>query len=357
MMTAIPIAAWDETEDQRIRRHGKHGPNCGSADVAALLGFDRYRSPWTVWADKTGHPLYHPDRTESPAMALGIALEPWLREQAGPLIHPERECVAERPAYRVYAHPEHDWRVAAPDGWVRYTSPWEQRDGYKVVVYPGLDGSGPELIETKTAGLISGRTRGWSDDAVPLYYDLQCRWQMHVMSSPVCHLVGLVVGRGLVHYPIVRDMEVEADLVEQVSAWWERHIVGGDEPPLGGRDAAVVAALYPRVQRKTVDLDDTDALDLWRTYRDARDQEKEAAARKDEAGIALKALIGDAHEARVDGRPIATWGERKGRVDWEAIARELYQLLTTDAPYEVPKIEDLADQRRGPTSRALTIKE
>lgn len=389
MTNTAPIAlvGWHQTDDEwRAERH----KGCGASDVAALLGFSRRRSPWQVWAEKTGHPMAPVDQ-DNEAARLGRALEPWLIEQAEELISRllPVDClpIAERAPQRMYAHGEHTWRLCSPDGFYWPTPPY-------VHAQPA------ELIETKTAGLLTYRTPpGWTDTSIPLGYELQGRWQMHVMNADVCHVVALVAGRGLCHYPIARDPDVEVELVRQVDSWWQRYVVDGNEPPLSGRDGAMVAALYPRVERKTIDLDGTPALDWWQAYRDAHAEIADAETRKAEAGTALKALLGDAHTGLVDGRPIATWGERKGRVDWERIARDLYgQLvevlnatdpklarLTTfpmthclrcgqDMPFELhqahaadgtcqpvtdrlPAIDAIAEQYRNPTTRTLTIKE
>lgn len=370
MTAPVPLVDWNQPDADWLsaRRRG-----CGASDVAALLGFDRYRTPWQVWADKTGHPLYQPP-AETDAMRLGLEIEDWLRGQVKRLVHPDWPMGggASKPPERINAHPEHSWRLASLDGVIHW--PYSHEPDCAIVTTHHLTCTcgaygrrqDIELVELKTAGLISGRAYGWTDTTVPLGYELQARWQMHVMDAPICHIVALVVGRGLCHYPIPRDLDLEADLVEQVSDWWDRHIIGGEEPPLTGRDAAVVAALYPKVTRPSVDLDDTDAMAHWRAYLDARQDATDAEQRKLEAGTALKALIGEAQIGRVEGRQIAAWSERKGRVDWEAIARELYGLLAdalepdpiiNASALVLPKFDDLAEQRRGPTSRAFTIKE
>lgn len=345
----IPVVDWLATDDEwrAARRRG-----CSASDVAALLGFDRYATPWALWADKTGHPMAPVDEGNE-AARLGTALEPWLLTMAGEIIGYNE--AAHRFPQRLYQHPGHAWRLCTPDGayYIEVLSP--QDTSFEI-----------ELVETKTAGLQTGRAHGWTDDSIPLGYELQTRWQMHVMGAPICHVVALVAGRGLCHYPIVRDLEIEAELVRQVDAWWTRHIIEGVEPPLSGRDSTIIAALYPRVERKTINLDGTDALTYWQAYREAHAEVTEAETRKAEAGTALKALLGDAHTGLVDGRPIATWGERKGRIDWESIARELYGLLTdalapdpiiTATALMLPKLDELAEQRRGPTTRTLTVKE
>lgn len=347
MSAPVPVIGWDATDDEwRAQRVGR----CGASDVAALLGFDHYRSPWQVWAEKTGDPRAVAS-DESEASRLGLELEPWLLQQAATLIG---DVHVERTYARSYAHPEHPWRTCSPDGEAHPTTessphgrPWHEWE-----IHHG------HLVQCKTAGLLSGRAPGWTADAVPLGYELQARWEMHVMNAHTNTIMALVAGLGLRAYPIQRDLGLEDELVTAVDEWWQRHIINKEEPALTGRDSAVIAALYPHVARAAVDLDATTALELWGLYRQFRDQEKEAAAAKNTVGTQLKAMLGDAETGLVDGQPLVTWGQRRGRIDWETIARELYGLLTDAAgALLLPKLDELTEQFRGTPTRALTIKE
>lgn len=322
--SAIPVTGWDVAEEQWLE-HRRSG--CGGSDVLALLGFSRYRSPWEVWREKTG--VSEID-TESPsdAASLGNALEPWLIDQASTLL----EVPVHRTAARTYAHPEYPWRRCSPDG--------VTADG--------------RLVEAKTAGLASGfgTPPGWADDSIPLGYEFQVRWGLHVMDAPAAEVVALVAGLGLVRRTVERDLAIESKMVAQVSAWWQRHVFEGVEPALGGTDADLIADLYPRVERESVDLDDTDALEHWEVYLAALEAEKDAAARKKAAGAALKSLIGDAGEGRVEGNVIATWAESKGRINYTRLLAALEPELEA-AGIEVPDPEDY----RGAPSRRLNVKD
>lgn len=321
---AVPITDWGASEEEWLedRRSG-----IGGSDVLSLLGFSQYRSPWEVWREKTG--LSKID-TESPseAAALGTALEPWLIEQASGLL----DVPVFRTATRTYGLDAHPWRRCSPDGVT-------------------VDG---RLVEAKTAGLASGfgTPAGWADNSVPLGYEFQVRWGLHVMDAPAAEIIALVSGLGLIRRTVERNLNVEAAMVRQVSAWWQRHVVEGVEPDLSGADAKVIAELYPRAEKESVDLDDTDALEHWELYLAAAERAREAEAEKDRAGAELKALLGDAKVGRVGGNIIATWPEVKGKVSLsrllDAIAPELEK-----AGIPVPDPEDY----RGPKGRRLSVKE
>ena len=315
-----PVSTWDDSESAWLadRREG-----LGGSDILAVLGFSTYTSPWEVWREKTGA---SPIDTEPPSEAarLGNDLEPWLLAQAPALLGE----AAYRTLHRTYAHPDHWWRRCSPDGVL-------------------ADG---RLVECKTAGLASGfgTPPGWADDRVPLGYEFQVRWGLHVMDSPAAEIIALVAGLGLIRRTVTRDMAIEAKLVRQVAAWWDRHVIGGAEPAMGPGDAAVLAELYPTVERESVDLDDTDALEHWEIYLAAREREKTARREKEAAGAELKALLGDAAAGRVEGNVIATWNETKGQIN--------YTRLLADLEADGADIPDL-DDYRNPPSRSLNVKD
>lgn len=315
-----PVIGWQAQRPEWLaaRRHG-----LGASDVAAVLGFSHYTTPWQVWAEKTD--TRRPEDLPSAAAELGIALEPWLLEQAAVLLGQP----VVRTDHQLYAHPQHAWRLCSPDG-TTLTGP---------------------LVQCKTGGLASGwgTPRGWEDDGTPLGYELQTRWEMHVMDRPRVEIIALIAGLGLIRRTIVRDLSIESDLVAQVSDWYERHIIGGVEPPLGGTDNEALAALYPRSDGTVVDLDGTNALELWSAYRDAHGREKAAKSDKEAAGAGLKALMRDHQYGRLDGHLLCTWGEKQGAVDWPRLVADLAE--TAGVPVPSP------DNYRKPATRSLSVKD
>lgn len=315
----VPVLGWDAHRPEWLaaRRRG-----LGASDVAAVLGFSPWHSPWQVWAEKLD--VRRPPDQPSEAADLGNALEPWLLDQATVILgQPVTNTAAQ-----LYRHPEHPWRLCSPDG----------------------QAADPAIgVEIKTAGLASGYgpPKGWDDGGIPLGYELQCRWSMHVMGWERVELVALVANMGLIHRTVVRDLAVEADMVAQVGAWWQRHIVDRVEPPLGAADAAVMAEMYPACSGEIVDLP-ADAIEPWIAYRDARDRENAAKADKEAAGAALKQMLGDAFGGKLANRLICTWGEKAGHVDWPRLLADL-----AEAGVAVPNPETY----RKPPSRTLSVKD
>ena len=314
----VPVVDWDATDRQWLdaRRVG-----LGASEVAAALGMSTWTTPWQVWADKTGVQPRGDERSD--AAELGTALEPWILGQASVLLG---EPVERTPA-RLYAHPQHPWRLASPDAHTK---------------------TGP-LVEAKTAGLAGRADVSDWDDGVPLAYEIQCRWQMHVMDAPADHVVALVAGLGLIVRTVVRDLLVEEELVRQVTQWWDRYVTGSIEPPLGGGDLDALARRWPTGDGGVVDVDDTDAAALLGLRRSALARRNSGQSELDDIDAQLRGLIGGHGEAYLDNSLAYALSPRRGSIDWKAVATDLMDDPTAEV--------DPEDYRRPPTRTLKIAKE
>lgn len=273
----VPLLGWNAPRADWLKeRRG----GLGASDVSAALGFSTRRTPWQVAAEKTS--LLLPPDDAGPAAQLGTDLEPWIIEQAPKLLGMD---VARTP-HMLYAHDQHPWRRCSPDAF--------SADGW--------------CVQAKTSGLATpGYPQQWSDGGIPLDYELQVRWEIHVMDAPGCHLVALVAGQGLIHRPVERDMGIEHALIAQVDPWWKDHVIDRKEPALMAPDTDMMKLLFPCAIKPEIDLTHTPIEHWVAEYVSARDDEKDAKTRKDEAGANVKRLIGDATVAKSNGRKVATW--------------------------------------------------
>lgn len=332
--TATPLVGWRDSDARwlAVRRTG-----ISASDVAAVLGFGPYKTPWEVWADKTGVRTREVDATRE-AIRLGNAMEPWLLAQARHLRSRESIEVA-RTSARLYAHPQHRWALASPDGAASEAG---------AVAYG---------IEAKTAGLASGygAPAGWSDTRAPLGYELQARWQMYVLGWPRVDLIALVASLGLRTYTFERDLSTEADMAAQVAEWRQKHLVRGDEPAMGPGDNALMDATHPTTDGGSVALDDVaDVVELLYEYRDGLTREAAGRALKETATARLKRLLGTAAVGTVDNKPVVTWNTRQGSVDWPALVEDLIEIAGWSGP--LLDMDELTGRYRKPDSRSIHVK-
>lgn len=183
----------------------------GSSDASAVLGLNRWTSPYEVWADKRG--LLPPD-PGSDATELGNLLEPIIvgrwSEKAGIPIR-KAGLMASR------ANP---WQLASVD---------------RLAACGGI-------VEAKS---LSWRVaEEWEDGQTPDHAEVQVQHQLAVTGRSHAHVVGLQDGRTWLERLIVRDDALIPDMTKLEAELWQL-VVDGVEPPIDG-SAATTEALNAR---------------------------------------------------------------------------------------------------------------
>lgn len=235
----------------------------GSSSVAAILGLSPFAGPWSVWAE--AHGLLPRDDAQSGPMWLGTVLEDHVRdrwaEEQGVKVNPGLK-ITDEPLY-----PPDDirWRHARPDGDV------------------ALDDGRCDGIEIKC--VIFAEQPAWGPDGsdmFPAYYGAQILHQGDVMTA--CgmrvrgtHLIACDRARGdLRTYYVPHDPTRATKMRRILRAWYDLHIVGGEQPDPDASEACrlAAAALYAKPAKEWLDPTDADeqmVADL-RELRDMRDQ-------------------------------------------------------------------------------------
>jgi predicted phage-related endonuclease len=142
---------------------------------------------------------------------------------------------------------------------------------------------------------------------------------MHLTDG--MRLVALVDG-DLRVYETKADLEIQAWLLEYAQAWWERHVVGGEQPPLDGSSEAN-RWLRSRFPRDTAPIrpasmaEDLGMLELRAVEADLKRLEGEAMTLK----LALMQAIGDAGGLESPAGIITYRADKNGkrsfRTKWE----------------------------------------
>ena len=194
----------------------------GASEVAAVLGISPYAdaTPFAVWARLT-QGYQRPDAAELTAGTyLERAVADWYADT-----HASQVVVTHSTGTR---HPDHDWLSATPDREV-------------------CDGSASWLLECKT-----DRDRdAWGTpgtDQIPAHVAAQVQTQLACTGYPHCDVAVLFKARDeFACYTVTRDEVVIAHIIRECGAWYERHVVKGEMPPLDGGNAA---AAYLRTRYK-----------------------------------------------------------------------------------------------------------
>jgi putative phage-type endonuclease len=268
-MTAVELAKtldMPREEWLEIRKKG-----IGGSDSAAIVGLDRYRSPFDVYADKLG---LKPEIEDNEAMRQGRDLEDYVAQR---FMEATGKKVRRRNA--ILQHPEHTFMTANIDRWV-------------VGENAGL--------ECKTTSVLN-RAKFSQGEFPPNYY-VQCVHYMAVTGAERWYLAVLVLNKAFHVFTIERDeAEIEA-LIEAEKDFWENHVLKQIPPAPDGSESTseVIKHLFPEArEREEVVLFGYE--DKIEQYLELDVRVKELECERDKLKQELQLAMADAEIGRAQG--------------------------------------------------------
>jgi putative phage-type endonuclease len=266
-----------------LRKHG-----IGASDIPVILGMSKYKTPYELWAEKTGK--------VEPEPAGEAAERGHILEDAVATFYEKRTSAKTRRSNGICRLKEHPWAFCSLDRTIE-----------------GEEG----LVEIKTS-----TSRAWELDPVPDFVQAQVQYQMLVTGAPWVDVAALL---GSLNFRIERvyanQME-QAVIFNAAQKFWEA--VETDTPPaILGRDSDVFAKVVPQ-QRGDI-LQATPEIEMVaQAYADATYEEDLSTEHLRNLAIEMKQAIGDAEGIRGNGWS-ATWKQNKDRVsvDWKAVSMAL----------------------------------
>lgn len=284
----------------------------GGSEAATILRLNKWRSQYTLWADKKG---YLKPGEDNEAMRVGRDLEQYVAV---------RFCEATGKKVRrrnaMFLHDDYDFISANVD---------------REVIGENAG------LECKTTNAFA--KSDFEGGEVPLYYYCQCMHYMAVMGYEKMYLAVLVLGRAFYWFEIARDEnEIEA-LINAEIAWWNRYILGDEIPEIDGSDstAATLRELYPESRQNSIALYGDEG--LIEQYKQAQEKEKEYKDMAAECKNKIAALMGESETAVLNGYTLTYRSQSKTSFDGKALKADM------------PEIYDR--YKKTTTSRVLRIKE
>jgi putative phage-type endonuclease len=191
----------------------------GGSDAAAIVGLDRYKSAFDVYADKIGLKEEQPDNE---AMRQGRDLEDYVAQR---FMEATGKKVRRRNA--MLQHPEYPFMTANIDRWVV-----GENAGF----------------EAKTTSVLN-RAKFSQGEFPPNYY-VQCVHYMAVTGAERWYLAVLVLNKAFHVFVIERDeSEIEA-LIAAEKEFWEEHVLKQIPPMPDGSEATseLIKQLFPEAK-------------------------------------------------------------------------------------------------------------
>lgn len=193
----------------------------GGSDVGAVLGLNKYKSPYTLWAEKTG--LLHTEEIDNESMRIGRDLEDYVAR-----------------------------RFMEATGHEVVTSPYS----FQSKEHPFMLANVDRLLTDEPCGLecktTSALTRyDFENGDIPPSYYCQCMHYMAVTGLKKWYIAILVMGKGFYWFEIKHDEEEIKALIEAEEDFWNK-VETGEAPPIDGTSstATTLGTLFNRSHDK-----------------------------------------------------------------------------------------------------------
>ena len=235
--TKVTFSGTPEQVNEQWHEARKNG--IGGSDVAALMGLNKYKSPLSLWLEKTGR-AESPDLSGNDAIFWGNALEPVIADRF------QQE------------HP--DWTVKEPNAmFVSKERPWAFANLDRIVIDDQMKES---VLEIKTVGFR--RASDW-DNGVPLYYQTQVIHYMSVTGMKRAYVAVLIGGQEYREYVLEPDSDDVAAVRSAVDGFWRDYVEADAMPALVGTDdeGGALLELYSRPEADMANVSPEEEFDDW----------------------------------------------------------------------------------------------
>lgn len=267
----------------------KRTKGIGGSDVATVLGLNPYKTPLSLWEEKTGKAEGSP---AGEAAYWGTTLEDVVAKEFS-----KRTGMKIQRVNFLLSTGEGGWMRGNIDRaivneqiakTVRVHKPEKATE-------TGLMLSTDVGLECKTANAFMADKWGPSQEAeivsgnvvtehqIPLYYETQIQWYMAVTGIKKFYVAVLIGGQDFRMYEVRRDEDVIKAIVEKCHAFWFKKVLADVHPdPINADD---IKKLYARDDGEMVEASNDEAADIGelRTIRERikelQDQEKAVANR------------------------------------------------------------------------------
>ena len=302
MITKIPTANMSREEWLAERKH-----SLGGSDMGAVLGLNRWASPLTVWADKTGRV---PEKEDNESMRLGRDLEGYVAsrftEKSGKVVQKYNYLLRNDAA--PYLHADIDRRIIG------------EKSG----------------LECKTASALNLKV--YTGGEFPDSYYAQCVDYLAVTGWERWYLAVLVLGKDFLVYQITAvpddskpdwcessvyvSPEEIAALKAAAKHFWEEYVLRDIQPPADGSDATAdtLQTIYSEDNGSEVQLFGREAMLQEYFYIDGKIKEwkKDLEAIKQ----TLQSDMGEASAASCPGYAISWKAQSRSTFDAKRFAKD-----------------------------------
>lgn len=289
----------------------------GGSDAGAILGFNKYESPYSLYCKKVYPETFEEDLSDNEAIHFGNVLEDVVAKEFS-----ERTGKKVRKHNKMMYHEEYDFISANVD---------------RVVI------GEKALLECKTANQY--KESEWKDGNVPASYMAQCYHYLAVTGLEKAYIAVLIGGQKFVWTEIERDDEVINEIIESEKEFWFNHVMKQIPPETDDTEATSKALneLWGVTNGNVLTIDEEQNA-RFKAMISIDKQIKELEKEKRGHQNKLKELLGD-NELGQTYNYKATWKpQTRKSVDTKRLKEEqpkIYEQYMKESKSRVLKISEL----------------
>jgi len=197
----------------------------GGSDAAAIIGLNKYVTPYALWADKTGR---LPEREDTEAMRQGRDLEDYVAKRFC-----EKTNLKTRRCNMILKNPDYPFALANVD---------------RLIVGEKAG------LECKTTSVLN--LKRFKNGEYPDEYYVQCVHYMAVTGYSKWYLAVLVLNNDFMVFEIKRDEEEIVALMNAEKEFWDEYVVKDIPPDPDGLKSTteVINRIYPDALDSETDI-------------------------------------------------------------------------------------------------------
>lgn len=242
----------------------------GASDIAALAGFNFYKSPADIYVSK----VYGVEAVETQYMRAGRLMESVILQ-----MFEEESGLTVTPNAALFTHPTLPFVGATPDGF------------------------------TSDGGLVEAKSTSKLIDDVSYAHYCQLQWQLGTLGRDHGVIAYLMQGWKFQIYEFAFKPELFESLVGVASEFWNNHVVP-QIPPGPVMQGDVAKLIRSHVDGKMIEAGE-ETRNLLERYRTAKALEHQYRKEVDQYRSQLQEVMWDAEAITIDGNPVVTWKKCK----------------------------------------------
>ena len=268
----------------------------GGSDCATIIGLNKYKSAYSLWAEKKGY--FYNCQIDTEIMRQGRDFEEYVAQ---------RFCEATGKKVRkrnyIFLHDDYEFISANID---------------REIVGENAG------LECKTTSVYN--KTDFENGEIPEYYYCQCMHYMAVMGYEKMYLAVLVLSKGFYHFEIKRDEQDIKALLDMEIEWWNRYILGNEIPEIDGSDSTLntVRCINKDTSKDIKDISKID--DILKEYESVSKQKKFIENKEKELKNNIIAFMGSNEIGNSNKYSVSYKLQKRISVDTTKLKKELPEI-------------------------------